>query len=102
MHTEHVLFQLVFCCKSQVAVITVVVVVPLDVVLVVHNSFEVCVAVGADLVIRNLDVLLMVEYNVVFQLLLAWEAAHAPIQVASECSFVLVVRFHVPFHMGFQ
>ena len=102
MHTEHVLFQLVFCCKSQVAVITVVVVVPLDMVLVVHNCFEVCVAVRADLVVRNMDILLVVKHNMMFQLLLARKASHASIKVASECSFVLVVCFHVPFQMGFQ
>ena len=101
MHIEHVLFQFVFCCKSQVAVITVMVVVPLDVVLVVHNSFEVCIAVGADLVIWNLNILLMVKHDMVFKFFLAWKASHTPIEVASECSFVLVVCFHVPFQMGF-
>ena len=99
MHIEHVFFQLVFCCKSQVAVVTVVVVVPLNMVLVVHNSFEVGIAVRADLVIRHLNVLLVVKHNVVLQLFLAWKASHAPIQVAGECSFVLVVCFHVPFQM---
>lgn len=101
MHIEHVFFQFVFCCKSQVAVIAVMVVVPLYMVLVVHNSFEVCLTVRADLVIRHLDVFLVVEHNMMLKLFLAWKASHAPVEVASECSFVLVVRLHVPFQMRF-
>ena len=80
-----------------VVMVAVVVMVPLNVVLVVHNSFEVGITVRADFVVRDLDVLLVVEYDMVLQLFLAWKASHAAIQVAGECSFVLVVCFHVPF-----
>ena len=101
MHIEHVLLKLVLGCKSQMAVVAVMVVVPLNVVLVVHNSFEVGITVRADFVIWDLDVLLVVEYDMMLQLFLAGETFHTTIKVACERSFVHVVCFHVPFQVRF-
>ena len=101
MHIEHVLLKLVLGCKSQMAVVAVMVVVPLNVVLVVHNSFEVGITVRADFVIRDLDVLLVVEHDMMLQFFLARETFHTTIKVACERSFVHVVCFHVPFQVRF-